>query len=150
MFTSVINDRRSCYNCYDAAKLYVLAAVNVGVFSAVYERFSFGVVSPFMVFAFAVPLLLGGLLFLLAGRALKKTGNTLPALACKCWHAAVAVLTIGFLFRGVLDIYGTSSPLSTVYWVAAAALAALALLILAITSCWRSRRERRGSSWRNR
>ena len=137
MFTSVINDRRSFFNCFDAARLYVLAAVNAAVLSAVYEHFSFGVYSPFMIFAFAVPLLIGALPFLMLGRALKKTGSTVPALVCKFWHAAVATLTVGFLFRGVLDIYGTSSPLASVYWIASAMLAALSLLTLAITSCWR-------------
>ena len=137
MFTSVINDRREYFNCYDMARLYVLAAVNVAVFSAIYEHFSFGVYSPFMIFAFAVPLLMGSLVFLLLGKALKKTGTSVPALVCKFWHAAVATLTVGFLFRGVLDIYGTSSPLASVYWIASAMLAALSLLTLAITSCWR-------------
>ena len=137
MFISVINDRRSCFNCFDAARLYVLAAVNAAVFSAIYEHFSFGVYSPFMIFAFAVPLLMGSLVFLLLGKALKKTGTSVPALVCKFWHAAVATLTVGFLFRGVLDIYGTSSPLASVYWIASAMLAALSLLTLAITSCWR-------------
>ena len=137
MFTSVINDRRSYFNCFDAARLYVLAAVNVAVFSAIYEHFSFGVYSAFMIFAFAVPLLMGALAFLLLGRALKKTGTSVPALVCKFWHAAVATLTVGFVFRGILDIYGTSSPLGTVYWVASAVLAALSLLTLAITACLR-------------
>ena len=137
MFTSVINDRREYFNCYDAARLYVLAAVNTAVFSAIYEHFSFGVYSPFMIFAFAVPLLMGALPFLLLGRTCKKTGTSVPALVCKFWHAAVATLTTGFLFRGILDIYGTSSSLGAVYWTASAVLAALALLILAITSCWR-------------
>ena len=137
MFTSVINDRREYFNCFDYARLYVLAAVNAAVFSAVYEHFSFGVYSPFMIFAFAVPLLMGALPFLLLGQACKKTGTTVPALACKFWHAAAATLTTGCLFRGVLDIYGTSSSLGAVYWTASAVLAALALLILAITSCWR-------------
>ena len=137
MFTSVINDRRSYYNCFDAARLYVLAAVNVGVFSAIYEKFSFGVVSLFMVFAFAVPLLLGGLVFFLLGKALKKTGSTLPALACKFWHTATATLTTGFLFRGVLDIYGTSSALGTVYWTAAGILFGLSVLSAALIPGWR-------------
>ncbi len=137
MFTSVINDRREYFNCFDYARLYVLAAVNAAVFSAVYEHFSFGVYSAFMIFAFAVPLLMGALAFLLLGRALKKTGTSVPALVCKFWHAAVATLTVGFLFRGVLDIYGTSSPLGAVYWIASAVLAALSLLALAITSYWR-------------
>ena len=135
MFTSVISDRRTYFNCFDAARLYVLAAVNAAVFSAIYEHFSFGVYSPFMIFAFAVPLLMGALAFLLLGRALKKTGTSVPALVCKIWHAAVATLTVGFLFRGVLDIYGTSSPLGAVYWIASAVLAALALVTLAVTAC---------------
>ena len=138
MFTSVINDRREYFNCFDYARLYVLAAVNAAVFSAVYEHFSFGVYSPFMIFAFAVPLLMGALAFLLMGRALKKTGTSVPALVCKFWHAAVATLTVGFLFRGVLDIYGTSSPLTSVYWVAAAVLAVLS----AATACLLAIRER--------
>ena len=137
MFTSVINDRRSYYNCFDAARLYVLAAVNVGVFSAIYEKFSFGVVSLFMVFAFAVPLLLGGLVFFLLGKALKKTGSTLPALACKFWHAATATLTTGFLFQGVLEIYGTSSALGGVYWTAAGILFGLSVLSAALIPDWR-------------
>ena len=137
MFTSVINDRRSYYNCFDATRLYVLAAVNVGVFSAIYEKFSFGVVSLFMVFAFAVPLFLGGLVFFLLGKALKKTGSTLPALACKFWHAATATLTTGFLFRGVLEIYGTSSALGGVYWTAAGILFGLSVLSAALIPGWR-------------
>ena len=80
MFTSVINDRRSYYNCFDAARLYVLAAVNVGVFSAIYEKFSFGVVSLFMVFAFAVPLALGVLPWAVnAARPLPVTHAAPPA-----------------------------------------------------------------------
>ncbi len=137
MFTSVINDRREYFNCFDAARLYVLAAVNAAVFSAVYEHFSFGVYSAHMIFAFAVPLLMGALPLSLLGRALKKTGTSVPALVCKFWHAAVATLTVGFVFRGILDIYGTSSPLGTVYWAASAVLAALSLLTLAITACLR-------------
>ena len=138
MFTSAISDRRSYYNCFDAARFYVLAAVNVGVFSAIYEHFSFGVISLFMVFAFAIPLIAGALPFLLLGKALKKTGKTIPALSCKFWHAAVATLTTGFLFRGVLDIYGTSSPLTSVYWVAVAVLAVLSVA----TACLLAIRER--------
>ena len=116
---------------------YALAAAVCAVFGLIYEHFSFGVYSPFMIFAFAVPLLMGALPFLLLDRALKKTGSTVPALVCKFWHAAVATLTVGFLFRGVLDIYGTSSSLGAVYWTASAVLAALSLLALAITSYWR-------------
>ena len=137
MFTSVIDDRRAYFNCFDTARICVLIAVNVAVFSAIYEHFSFGVYSPFMIFAFAVPLLGGALAYLLLGLALKRTQKSIPSLACKFWNAAVAVLTVGCLFRGVLEIYGTNSPLTAVYWVASGLLAALSLLTAALTSCWR-------------
>ena len=75
MFTSVINDRREYFNCFDYARLYVLAAVNAAVFSAIYEHFSFGVYSPFMIFAFAVHLLIGALPILQLARACKKVSG---------------------------------------------------------------------------
>ena len=42
----------------------------------------------------------------------------------------VATLTVGCLFPGILDIYGTDSGLGTVYWIAGPPLLVLALLPL--------------------
>jgi len=133
LYTSAINDRTSYAQCISAAKIYLLVAANCAAFSAVYEHFSFGVLSAFMIGAFAVPLLAGGLVFSLLGLSLKRSGKSLPALACKFWHAAVATATVGFFFKGALDIYGTASGLTKVYWIAAAVLALLALLLAAFS-----------------
>ena len=96
------------------ALMDLLACVFVAAFGAVYEVFSFGVYSYFMLYAFAVPLLLGALPYLLL--ALHST-PILPARSGgKLWHAGIASLTVGALFRGVLEIYGTSSALTIVYW----------------------------------
>ena len=94
---------------------YVLVTCFVALFSLVYERFSFGVWSGFMVFAFAAPLVLGVLPWVVntaLARPISPTSSTR-----QLWNAGVAVLTVGCLFRGILDIYGTTSGLGTVYWI---------------------------------
>ena len=105
----------------------LIAALVCAVFGAVYEHFSFGVYSPCMVYAFALPLLLGVLPFLLL--ALRERPAHPPKPAAELWHAGVAALTAGALFRGILDIYGTSSALTRIYWIAGFALLAAALCV---------------------
>ena len=49
-----------------------------------------------------------------------------------CWglyHAGIATLTVGSLISGALEIYGTTSPLIVVYWIAGAALTLLGGLL---------------------
>ena len=47
------------------------------------------------------------------------------------WKAGVrlAALTAGSLFRGVLEIYGTTNRLGAVYWICGAALCGLGLAV---------------------
>ena len=40
------------------------------------------------------------------------------------YHFGVGVLTVGSFINGVLEIYGTESPLIIVYWIAGGALIA--------------------------
>lgn len=87
----------------------MLAAVGVGAFSAGYESFSHGVASPFMVYAFMIPLVLG------AGPAL---AFDRAGVAVRPQLAAVITLTAGSLVQGALEIYGTSSPWMVAYPVA--------------------------------
>ena len=94
---------------------YVLVTCFVALFSLVYERFSFGVWSGFMVFAFAASLVLGVLPWAV-NTALARPISPDPS-ARQLWNAGIAVLTVGCLFRGILDIYGTTSALGTVYWI---------------------------------
>lgn len=94
---------------------YVLVTCFVALFSLVYERFSFGVWSGFMVFAFAAPLVLGVLPWVVNTALARPISPT--SSSRQLWNAGVAVLTVGCLFRGILDIYGTTSGLGTVYWI---------------------------------
>ena len=123
MFTS---DRASNKGRYGSTiGAYLLAAVCCAAFGAIYECFSHGVYSVFMLGAFAFPLLLGALPF----RLLQKHGKPFPGksagdLIC----AGVATLTAGSIVQGVLKIYGTTNPLVTGYWIAGGLLTAVGWL----------------------
>ena len=111
-------------------RMYITAAVGTALFAAVYEFFSHQVYSMFMLLAFLVPLLGGVLpLSLLAGTDEKKH----PGILCRCLYgSAVAVLTVGCIFRGILEIYGTTSYLGIFYWIAGAMLLLPALVLYAV------------------
>lgn len=89
------------------------AALLTWLFGIVYEYFGFGVTSPFMHLAFLIPLCLGAVPHLLA--ALLWKSLPLGAAGACFLQGAIASFTVGALFRGALDIYGTSSPLTAGY-----------------------------------
>ena len=106
-------------------KAYLLATVGCAVFGAVYELFSHQVWSRFMIYAFAFPLFLGAIPFFL----LRKRGKPFPGKAAELVHAGVAALTVGSILQGVLEIYGTSNPLTIAYWAVGGALTAAGWLL---------------------
>lgn len=98
---------------------YLLATILVAVFGGVYEVFSHGVWSAFMVYAFAFPLILGVLPF--SWLALQK--KPLPGVwSCRLHHAGVTTLTVGSVMEGALAIYGTTNHLTIWYWIVGCAL----------------------------
>ena len=107
---------------------YLLATAFCALFGAIYERFSHEVYTYFMLYAFLFPLLLGGVPFFLMQRA----GMPFPYKAAELIHAGVAAFTVGSIVQGVLVIYGTSNPLTTVYWIAGAAFSAAGWLMTAL------------------
>lgn len=114
--------------CLKAARNYLYASAFCAFFGAVYERFSHGVYSYFMLYAFALPLMLGALPAVLSGL---RDGPTPSPVSVRLWGAGVATLTVGALFRGILDIYGSSSGLTLVYWVAGGGFLLCALVVTA-------------------
>jgi len=104
---------------------YLLITVLCAVFGAVYEAFSHGVYAFGMLYAFAIPLLGGVLPALLLARY----GRTLPSdTAVQLWHFGISALTVGSLFSGALEIYGTANRLTAVYWLAGGVCLLLSLL----------------------
>ena len=106
---------------------YVLIALALALFGAIYEHFSFGVYSYYMIYAFAVPLALGAAPALLLARSER------PPVICetarKFWRDGIAVLTVGSLFTGVIQIYGTDSRWSLAYGAAG-----ILLLLIAVVT----------------
>ncbi|MCD8117678.1 MAG: hypothetical protein LUE21_11335 [Oscillospiraceae bacterium] len=112
------------------AFVYLLAAVFCMVFGAVYEHFSHNVYSWYMIYAFAFPLLGGGVPF--CAMTLLDRCPVPSRLPLNLYNSGIATLTVGSVFQGVLAIYGTTSRLTRVYWTAGIVLtAAGAVLYLA-------------------
>jgi hypothetical protein len=99
-------------------------------FGAVYEIFSHGVYAYGMLYAFAFPLVLGVLPLLLITMLRAPYPNRF---ARSVYHAGIAALTVGSLVSGALEIYGTTNPLTLVYWIAGGALAALGAAVYLIS-----------------
>lgn len=103
---------------------YLLISIFVAFFGGIYEVFSHGVYSNFMLYAFAFPLVGGCLPFFALGMW-SYIGNEKHPIHFKApntftrnlHHSGIATLTIGSVIRGVLDIYGTTNYLSNVYWI---------------------------------
>ena len=81
-----------------------------------------------MHYLFAIPLA-GGILLLL----FMKVIPNLSRLSLNLWNSAVAIMTTGMLFRGIVNLSGRSTTLDTPYWYVGAAFAALALLSMVFT-----------------
>ena len=101
-------------------------------FSRIYESFSFGETSVHMHYLFALPLA-GGILLLL----FMKMIPNLSRLSLNLWNSAVAIMTAGMLFRGIVNLSGRSTTLDMPYWYVGAGFAALALFSMVFTrSVW--------------
>ena len=85
-----------------------------------------------MHYLFVIPLA-GGILLLL----FMKVIPNLSRLSLNLWNSAVAIMTAGMLFRGIVNLSGRSTTLDMPYWYVGAAFAALALLSMVFTrSVW--------------
>ena len=102
--------------------LDLFATLLCAAFGAVYEIFSHGVYSYGMIYAFVFPLALGVVPLALITMLHAPYPNRF---ARNVYHAGIATLTVGCLVTGALEIYGTTNPLTLVYWIAGIAFTAL-------------------------
>lgn len=123
MSSSVIKNKRvkKTLVSYSLLTIFFLA------FSRIYESFSFGETSLHMHYLFVVPLVGGVILAFL----LKIIPN-LARISLNLWNSAVAVLTAGMLFRGIVNLSGRSTTLDQPYWYIGLAFAILAIVSLFI------------------
>ena len=111
--------------------LYNLAAtVFLAFLGAVYEHFSHGVYSYWMIYAFAFPLVMGVVPYTILLIKEKYPDKTFLNL----WNSSIAALSVGSVFAGVLAIYGTTNAKIVVYPVVGIALALAAAVCLMMKS----------------
>ena len=107
---------------------YLLIAGFCALFGGIYEKFSHGVYSYDMIYAFAYPLAGGAIPYL----ALGLTGKWPPSAARVLGHWGIAALTVGSIIRGVLEIYGTTNELTVWYAAGGSALFLSGVIVAAI------------------
>jgi hypothetical protein len=112
--TSDIRIKRK--KAYKAAIIYLAITLFCGLFSLIYEYFSHGVYSNYMIYLFLFPLI-GGVLPFIAVGIINKL-NFPRTLSLNLYNSGIASLTVGSCLQGVLEIYGTTSYYMPVYWVA--------------------------------
>ena len=119
--TSVIKNKRvkKTLVSYSLLTIFFLA------FSRIYESYSFGETSLHMHYLFVVPLV-GGIILAFLLKIIPNLGR----LSLNLWNSAVAVLTAGMLFRGIVNLSGRSTTLDQSYWYVGIAFALLAIVSL--------------------
>ena len=121
MYTSVINPNKKRFK--KTAISYTLITIFFFAFSRIYEAFSFGERSIYMHYLFAVPLV-GGILLTIFLKVLPHFSR----ISLNLWNSAIAIITAGTLFRGIVNLSGRSTTLDAPYWYIGITFAALAIV----------------------
>lgn len=93
--------------------VYFLISIFLMVFGLIYEQFSHDVYSNYMIYAFAIPQVIGMLPSMLFSFSIvKKLPNRTSV---NLHNAAIATITVYSIIRGILEIYGTTNSLINWY-----------------------------------
>lgn len=125
MSTLVINPNKKRFK--KTAISYTLITIFFFAFSRIYEAFSFGETSVHMHYSFAVPLV-GGIILVILLKALPQFSR----ISFNLWNSAVAIITAGTLFRGIVNLSGRSTTLDAPYWYVGIVFAVLAIISIFI------------------
>lgn len=131
MYTSVINPNKKRFK--KTVISYTLITIFFFAFSRIYEAFSFGETSVHMHYLFAVPLV-GGIILAI----LLKAFAYFSRLSLNLWNSAVAIITTGTLFRGIVNLSGRSTTLDQPYWYVGIGFTILAILSIFLRPSTRS------------
>lgn len=113
---------------------YTLITIFFFAFSRIYEAFSFGETSVHMHYLFVAPLV-GGILLAIFLKVLPHFSR----ISLNLWNSAVAIITAGTLFRGIVNLSGRSTTLDAPYWYVGFGFAALAIITIFINpNLWKS------------
>ena len=109
--------------------IYLGISIFLFIFGQIYEHFSHGVYSSYMMFAFLIPFIGLFIPSFLNNLILKRKffDN-----ATFLWKCGIATLTVGSIYKGVLEIYGTSGTFEQVYLIIGSLLCIIATIVLII------------------
>lgn len=106
---------------------YLLISLFFLILGIIYEHFSLGVYSNYMIYAFMIPLVMGSLV---SGIIYVLDLKILPnRISNNFYRASIITLTVGSVIKGVLDIYGTTNNLISYYLIAGIILVIISILI---------------------
>ena len=109
--------------------IYLGISAFVFIFSQVYEHFSHGVYSGFMIYAFLIPFIGLFVPSILNRLILKREISDTAKMSLKC---GTATLTVGSIYKGILEIYGTSTNFEIIYLTVGLVLCILAGILMTI------------------
>ena len=113
---------------------YTLISIFFFTFSRIYEAFSFGETSVHMHYLFAAPLV-GGIRLAIFLKVLPHFSR----ISLNLWNSAVATITAGTLFRGIVNLSGRSTTLDAPYWYVGISFAILAIITIFINpNLWKN------------
>lgn len=93
---------------------YLIVTLVCAIFGAVYEFFSHGVYSYYMLYAFMIPFLGGTVYFY----GILYFRSKIPGcIARRFQHFGILTLTVGCVVCGILEIYGTTNHLVKIYFI---------------------------------
>ncbi len=110
---------------------YVCISVFFLIFGLIYESFSHGVYSVYMMYAFIIPLLLG--VFVYVVLYLTKFNLYVSEFGMQIYNSSIISLTLGSIMKGVLEIYGTTNNLIIYYLIISIILIILSIVINVIS-----------------
>ncbi len=134
MYMSDINrQRQPVSSLRKTVFVYLILTVVTVAVDKIYTLFGHGVHSSAMSLMFLYPLLGGALFYFLLGLLMPQvTTYKIYRLFYNLYNSGIAILTVGSLLKGILEIAGTASPYTFLFtvagWVGVAS--GLALLLL--------------------
>ena len=92
---------------------YIIISIFFLIFGIIYEFFSHGVYSTYMIGAFLIPLIMGCFIYTIIYYL--KMYSYLSSLGTVFFNTSILSFTIGCIMKGVLEIYGTTNQLIVSY-----------------------------------
>lgn len=125
MILSILVTKKSLNQRGKVFLFYFVLSVFFFIFSRIYESLSYGEFSFFMHYLCIVPIIGGGILL-----AFLFFLPQLSRLSYNLWNSGVAVITTGFLLRGIINLSGRSTTLDAPYWMIGSGFLGLTLVTI--------------------